>query len=167
MSLRPDHVEAARPGRWSGALARIATLFDADLVQERADRILMLRGGRYTGAKQPGDGAGHSSFGKCRIEVAIWIRLIYLMSRWTLMAKIGAGIRNRRWQHWCIMTGSPSGARPATWTNRYRRYPSIRRPRFISRLPLTHAVGLATARGQARTPLYPRRPICYRVFARE
>ncbi len=37
MSLPADHVEAARPGFWSGPFACVMTLFDADLVRKRAD----------------------------------------------------------------------------------------------------------------------------------
>jgi hypothetical protein len=36
MSLRPDHVEGARTGLWSGPFAYVTTLFDADLVRMRA-----------------------------------------------------------------------------------------------------------------------------------
>lgn len=37
MSLRPDHVDGARPSLWSGPFARVAPPPDADLVRQRAD----------------------------------------------------------------------------------------------------------------------------------
>lgn len=45
MSLPADHVEAARPGFWSGPFACVTTLFDADVVRKRADWECMARAG--------------------------------------------------------------------------------------------------------------------------
>ena len=63
MSLRPDHVEAARPGLRNGLFARVAALFDADLVRKRADWALMERDRLCTVTKRPDDGAGRRSYG--------------------------------------------------------------------------------------------------------
>lgn len=43
MSLCPDHVEAACPGVWSSLFARVANLFDADLVRKQADWAFQYR----------------------------------------------------------------------------------------------------------------------------
>jgi len=61
MSLRPDHVEAARPGLWSGPSARVASLFDAVLVHKRADWALMPRAGARLERSSPAmeSGGGH------------------------------------------------------------------------------------------------------------
>ena len=60
MSLPADHVEAARPGFWSGPFACVTTLFDADVVRKRADWEYMSRAGvmleRIGPAMEPGEG---------------------------------------------------------------------------------------------------------------
>ena len=70
MSLRRDHVEAGRPSLWGGSFACIVALFDADLIQKRVNWALRPIGGRYTGAKQPGDGVAGRSTGKCRLNAS-------------------------------------------------------------------------------------------------
>jgi hypothetical protein len=68
MSLRPDHVEAARLGLGHGLFARLATR-SRRKPRPHASRLrLDAVRWRYAGANRPGGGAGRRSNGECRVK---------------------------------------------------------------------------------------------------
>lgn len=69
MSLRPDHVEAVRPGLWSGPFASVATLFDADVVHKRADWALMPRAGVILERNSPAVVLGEGQMGNIGLQI--------------------------------------------------------------------------------------------------